>query len=115
MDKKKIRQVMIILTIIGIILFLFRFWYYTFWGSFLIDLLWSLVFCLAIYDLTNQKKNLLIPIILGIMIECFQLIFQLLNLNKGGYYPGYADIYDVIAYIGGGLIAFLIVKNKKNT
>ena len=114
MRNKKIEKMMIIITIVGISLFFYRIYNYNeFLGSFL-DALWVILFCVTIYDLTSKYLYMLIPPMLGVFIEIFQYTTTVLGLNHGGYYPGYYDIHDIIAYFIGFIFAYILVKVMYN-
>lgn len=108
--RNRINKICIILTITGIVLFIIRSVVYINVLGYGLDFVWSLMFSLALYNSTNKIITVVYPSILGIGIEVFQLICKLLSIGNGGYYPGTPDILDIVAYISGSIIAYIIIQ-----
>ncbi len=110
MGRKALKVLMIILTFVGIFLFFYRINNYSMLLGSLPDLIWTLVFSLALYELKGKYIVVIIPFLMGVSFEVFQYVATVLGFNSGGYYPGYADPLDVVFYFLGSLIAYLILK-----
>lgn len=109
MRNKRAFKYVLGLIIIGIAIFIIRTFHYSNLLGSLPDALWEMVFVIAIYDLTDRYIYTILPLILGVGIEVFQYLMQELNVNTIMYYPGYADIHDVIAYIIGYVLGVIFI------
>ncbi len=103
----------IFLVILGITLFFIRTIYYIELLGWMLDFIWSVVFAVVLYKEYNQLIWIFVPAGIGFVIELVQFICANANISFG-YYPGTADIKDIIAYSLASIIIFIYYTSKLN-
>ncbi len=102
---------LLILVLIGIILFVIRSYCYIEFLGWYLDFHWAFVFALAMYNEYKRQIYLLLPAIIGVIIEITQFILSRF-VSSQGYYPGTADLKDILAYIGASCCAYIVIKYR---